>query len=35
MSATDQMLARYVGEIEEQQQFIDGIVEAAEKAGVI
>src|SRR4029077_12418270 len=29
MGATDQMLARYVNEIEERQQFIDGIVEAA------
>lgn len=29
MGATDQMLARYVAEIEERQQFIDGIVEAA------
>src|SRR5262252_8495889 len=27
---TDQMLARYVGEIEERQAFIDGLVEAAE-----
>ena len=30
MGATDQMLARYVAEIEERQQFIDGIVEAAD-----
>jgi HK97 family phage major capsid protein len=29
MGATDQMLARYVAEIEERQQFIDGIIEAA------
>jgi len=29
MGATDQMLAKYVNEIEERQQFIDGIVEAA------
>jgi HK97 family phage major capsid protein len=29
MGATDQMLARYVAEIEERQQFIDGIVESA------
>ena len=29
MGATDQMLARYIAEIEERQQFIDGIVEAA------
>jgi hypothetical protein len=29
MGATDQMLARYVGEIEERQQFIDSVVEAA------
>lgn len=29
MGATDQMLARYVAEIEERQQFIDGVVEAA------
>jgi HK97 family phage major capsid protein len=29
MGATDQMLARYVAEIEDRQQFIDGIVEAA------
>ena len=28
--STDQMLARYVGEIEERQTFIDGLVEAAE-----
>ena len=31
--STDQMLARYVGEIEERQQFIDGIVTAAEEKG--
>jgi HK97 family phage major capsid protein len=31
MRATDQMLARYVGEIEERQKFIDGMVEDAEK----
>ena len=30
MSQTDQMLARYVGEIEDRQQFIDGLVEAAQ-----
>jgi HK97 family phage major capsid protein len=30
MGATDQMLARYVAEIEERQQFIDGIIEAAD-----
>ena len=30
MGATDQMLARYVAEIEERQQFIDGIVAAAD-----
>jgi hypothetical protein len=30
VSQTDQMLARYVGEIEERQQFIDGLVEAAQ-----
>jgi len=30
---TDQMLARYVGEIEERQQFIDGMVEAAQEDG--
>jgi len=29
MGPTDQMLARYVGELEDRQQFIDGIVEAA------
>ena len=29
--STDQMLARYVGEIEDRQQLIDGLVEAAEK----
>ena len=29
MGATDQMLAKYVAEIEERQQFIDGVVEAA------
>jgi hypothetical protein len=29
MGATDQMLARYVAEIEERQTFIDGVVEAA------
>ncbi len=29
MGATDQMLARYVAEIEERQQFIDGVVESA------
>jgi HK97 family phage major capsid protein len=29
MGATDQMLARYVAEIEERQQFMDGIIEAA------
>src|SRR5262245_40939057 len=29
MGATDQMLARYVAEIEERQQFIDGLVESA------
>jgi hypothetical protein len=29
-SSTDQMLARYMGEIEERQTFIDGLVEAAE-----
>src|SRR5580765_8222169 len=29
MGATDQMLARYVAEIEDRQQFIDSIVEAA------
>ena len=28
-NATDQMLARYVGEIEERQQFINGLVESA------
>jgi hypothetical protein len=28
--STDQMLARYVGEIEERQQLIDGLVEAAQ-----
>src|SRR5215471_15684041 len=31
--STDQMLARYIGEIEEKQQFIDGIVSAAEEKG--
>jgi len=31
MSATDALLARYAGEIEERQTFMDGIVEAAEK----
>ena len=31
MRQTDQMLARYAAEIEERQQFIDGLVEAAEK----
>jgi len=30
MRQTDRMLARYMGEIEERQNFIDGIVEAAE-----
>jgi HK97 family phage major capsid protein len=30
MGATDQMLARYVAEIEERQQFMDGIIEAAQ-----
>jgi HK97 family phage major capsid protein len=30
MRSTDQMLARYMGEIEERQQFIDGLVEAAQ-----
>ena len=30
MSATDALLARYAGEIEERQTFMDGIVEAAE-----
>ena len=30
MSATDKILTRYVGEIEEHQKFIDGLVEAAE-----
>ena len=30
MGQTDQMLARYVGEIEEKQQLIDGLVEAAQ-----
>lgn len=29
MGATDQMLARYIAEIEERQQFMDGIVESA------
>ena len=33
MRSTDQMLARIAGEIEEKQQFIDGIVEDAEKDG--
>ena len=33
MRATDQMLAKMAGEIEEKQQFMDGIVEDAEKAG--
>jgi HK97 family phage major capsid protein len=31
MKSTDQLLARLVAEIEERQQFIDGVVEAAEK----
>jgi HK97 family phage major capsid protein len=31
MGQTDQMLARYVGEIEEKQQLIDGLVEAAQQ----
>ena len=30
MRSSDQMLARYVGEIEERQRFIDGMVEAAQ-----
>ena len=33
MRATDQMLARLSGEIAEKQNFIDGVVEAAEKEG--
>lgn len=33
MTATDSLLARYSGEIEERQKFIDGLVEAAEKEG--
>jgi HK97 family phage major capsid protein len=32
MRQTDQMIARYAGEIEERQTFIDGIVEGAESA---
>jgi HK97 family phage major capsid protein len=32
MRQTDQMLARYAGELEERQTFIDGVVEDAEKA---
>ena len=30
MGATDQMIARYVAEIEERQQFVDGIFTAAD-----
>jgi HK97 family phage major capsid protein len=33
VTATDSLLARYAGEIEERQTFIDGLVEAAEKEG--
>ena len=33
MRATDQMLARVASEIEEKQQFIDGLVEDAQKDG--
>src|SRR5262245_51211345 len=33
MNNTDQLVTRYAAEIEEKQQFIDGIVEAAEKDG--
>jgi HK97 family phage major capsid protein len=33
LRSTDQMLARYVGEIEERQQFIDGLVQAAQEKG--
>src|SRR5262245_13836124 len=33
MRATDQMLTRYAGEIDERQRFLDGLVEAAERDG--
>src|SRR5262245_34687032 len=33
MRATDQMIARYAGEIDERQKFMDGLVETAEKTG--